>query len=72
MKNEVGDFLDHLTYERNVSANTITAYRDDLESFMSFLVNDYLLGSRDKMDFERVDHLTIRAYQDDKDDLRAT
>ncbi len=58
----IGDFLDYLTYEKNVSENTIAAYRDDLESFMSFLVNDYLLGSRDKMDFERVDHLTIRAY----------
>ena len=37
MKNEIGDFLDYLTYERNVSTNTITAYRDDLESFVGFL-----------------------------------
>lgn len=58
----IGDFLDYLTYEKNVSENTIAAYRDDLESFVSFLVNDYLLGSRENFDFERVDHLTIRAY----------
>ncbi|MDX1583001.1 MAG: tyrosine recombinase XerC [Thermoanaerobaculia bacterium] len=58
----IGDFLDYLVYEKNVSENTIAAYRDDLESFVSFLVNDYLLGSREDLDFERVDHLTIRAY----------
>ena len=28
MKNEIGDFLDYLTYERNVSPNTIIAYRE--------------------------------------------
>ncbi|MGZ8829275.1 MAG: site-specific integrase, partial [Thermoanaerobaculia bacterium] len=39
MQNEIGDFLDYLTYERNVSVNTISAYRDDLESFVSFLCN---------------------------------
>ena len=41
MQNEIGDFLDYLTYERNVSVNTISAYRNDLESFVSFLCNDY-------------------------------
>ena len=62
MKNEIGDFLDYLTYERNVSTNTITAYRDDLESFVGFLCNDYFTMGRDLLELRRTDHLTIRAY----------
>jgi site-specific recombinase XerD len=60
VKNEIGDFLDYLTYERNVSPNTITAYRDDLESFTAFLCNDYFTMGRDQLDLARVDHLTVR------------
>jgi len=59
---EIGDFLNHLTYERNVSPHTITAYRDDLESFVSFLTEDYLTTTRALVDWAKVDHLTIRAY----------
>ncbi len=62
MKREIGDFLDYLTYERNVSTNTVEAYRDDLESFLRFLCNDYLTIDRDLVDLRRVDHLTVRAY----------
>lgn len=62
VKSEIGDFLDHLTYERNVSVNTIEAYRDDLESFVSFLCNDYLTLARDQVELQKVDNLTIRAY----------
>lgn len=62
MTNEIGDFLDYLTYERNVSGNTIYAYRDDLESFVGFLCNDYFTLGRDQLDLARVDHLTIRSY----------
>ncbi len=62
MKSEIGDFLDYLTYERNASGNTIAAYRDDLESFVSFLCNDYFTLGRDLLDLRRVDHLTIRSY----------
>lgn len=62
MKSEIGDFLDYLTYERNASGNTIAAYRDDLESFVSFLCNDYFTLARDLLDLRRVDHLTIRSY----------
>jgi integrase/recombinase XerC len=60
--NEIGDFLDYLTYERNVSVNTIHAYRDDLESLISFLCNDYLTLGRDQLDFKLIDHLAIRSY----------
>ncbi len=62
MKSEIGDFLDYLTYERNVSVNTVTAYRNDLESFFHFLSNDYLVTSRDNVDLGRIDHLAVRAY----------
>lgn len=62
VKSEIGDFLDYLTYERNVSINTIGAYRDDLESFVGFLCNDYFTIGRDLVDLRSVDHLTIRAY----------
>jgi integrase/recombinase XerC len=60
--NEVGDFLDYLTFERNVSPNTIAAYRDDLESFLGFLCNDYLTLARDQLDLRRIDHLAVRSY----------
>ena len=62
VKNEVGDFLDYLTFERNVAVNTVSAYRDDLESFLGFLCNDYFTTGRDLIELQRVDHLTIRAY----------
>lgn len=62
MRNEIGDFLDYLTYERNVSINTVGAYRDDLESFTNFLCNDYFTLGRDLLDLRRVDHLAIRSY----------
>jgi len=62
VRNEIGDFLDHLTYERNVSVNTVAAYRDDLESFVSFLCNQYLTMGREQIDLRRVDHLSIRSY----------
>ena len=59
---EIGDFLNYLTYERNVSTNTVEAYRDDLESFVRFLSEDYLTMARDQLDLRRVDHLAVRAY----------
>lgn len=62
MRNEIGDFLNYLTYERNVSVNTVEAYRDDLESFLRFLSNDYYTQSREDVELRRVDHLAIRSY----------
>src|ERR1044071_3439708 len=59
---EVGDFLDYLTYERNVSVNTLPASRDDLDSFLGFLSDDYFTVARDQLDLRRVDHLAVRAY----------
>ena len=62
MTSEIGDFLDYLTYERNVSPNTVTAYRNDLESLIGFLCVDYFTMARDQLDLRRVDHLAMRAY----------
>ncbi|HKO55629.1 MAG TPA: tyrosine recombinase XerC [Thermoanaerobaculia bacterium] len=62
MTNEIGSFLDYLTYERNVSVNTIGAYRDDLESFVAFLCNDYFTQQREDLELRRIDHLAIRSY----------
>jgi tyrosine recombinase XerC len=62
VQSEIGDFLNYLTYERNVSANTVDAYRADLESFVTFLCNDYFTIGRDLLELRRIDHLTIRSY----------
>ncbi|HEX7705473.1 MAG TPA: tyrosine recombinase XerC [Thermoanaerobaculia bacterium] len=62
MTNEIGQFLDYLTFERNVSPNTVSAYRTDLESFIAFLSEDYLTMGRDQLELARIDHLSVRAY----------
>ena len=62
VQSEIADFLNYLTYERNVSINTISAYRDDLESFVGFLCDDYFTVPREDLDLKRVDHLTVRSY----------
>jgi len=58
----IGEFLNYLTYEKNVSINTVDAYRGDLEQFVRFLTDDYWTIPRDQLDWRRVDHLTVRAY----------
>jgi len=62
VQSEIGDFLDYLSSERNVSINTVSAYRDDLESFTGFLCNDYFTLARDQIDLRRVDHVAVRSY----------
>jgi len=62
VQSEIGEFLDYLHYERNVSVNTITAYRDDLESFVAFLTADYFVVGRELLDLRSIDHLAIRSY----------
>jgi integrase/recombinase XerC len=62
VRNEIRDFLDYLTYERNVSINTVGAYRNDLESFLEFLCDHYFTMARDQIDLQRIDHLAIRSY----------
>jgi integrase/recombinase XerC len=62
VQTEIGDFLNYLTYERNVSPNTIEAYRDDLEAFIGFLCNHYFTLDRDLLDLRKVDHLAVRSF----------
>jgi integrase/recombinase XerC len=62
VKTEIGDFLDYLTFERNVSPNTVMAYRDDLESFTSFLCSEYFTMGRETLDLRNVDTVAIRSY----------
>lgn len=62
MKALLRRYLRHLEDERNLSPNTLRAYRRDLERFLGFLATDYLgrepaaIGPRD------ADALAVRSY----------
>src|SRR5215813_10994690 len=56
-------FLDHLRYERNVSAHTLRNYESDLQQFFEFLApTDKRSGKRNEPDVNQIDHLTIREW----------
>jgi integrase/recombinase XerC len=55
----VEDFLVHLEKERDVSPNTITAYRHDLQQFVTFLGGYY--GARE-WSWQGIDRLAIRGF----------
>ncbi|MEO8636116.1 MAG: tyrosine recombinase XerC [Gemmatimonadales bacterium] len=55
---DVAAFLVHLEKERQLSLNTVLAYRRDLEAFVTFL-NRHYAGD---WDFGRVDRLGIRGF----------
>ncbi|HJT27166.1 MAG TPA: tyrosine recombinase XerC [Pyrinomonadaceae bacterium] len=59
MHNLIEQFLEHLRYERNVSAHTLRNYSSDLEQFLNFLTAD---GKRKAPDASEIDHLTIREW----------
>ena len=46
-ENALQSFLDHLTIERGLSSNSISAYKRDLAKFSDYLINE-------KLDFERL------------------
>ena len=50
------DFLSYLRYEKRYSENTITAYKNDIEHFMSFLDNE------DFGDFDDISHKVAEFY----------
>lgn len=54
-------FLDHLRFERNLSAHTLRNYESDLQQFF-----DYLAPAderkRNEVDLKQIDHLTIREW----------
>lgn len=49
-------FLDHLTVERGLSANTLAAYRRDLDRYLAFC------GKRDALDPAAIDESTVRSF----------
>ena len=59
MEKLIEQFLEHLRYERNVSAHTLRNYASDLEQFIQFLAPD----KKTKLpDVTEIDHLTIREW----------
>ena len=59
MEKLIEQFLEHLRYERNVSAHTLRNYASDLEQFTHFLAPD----KKSKLpDVAEIDHLTIREW----------
>ena len=60
-------FLDHLRYERNVSAHTLRNYESDLRQFIDYVAPakaDGKTGSqkREEPGLAQIDHLTIREW----------
>src|SRR6266849_10977673 len=56
-------FLDHLRYERNVSAHTLRNYASDLEQFLDHIAPaDAKNRKRTEPDLKQIDHITIREW----------
>ena len=63
MQQLVEQFLEHLRYERNVSAHTLRNYRIDLEQFLEHLTGSKSSDkTRTTPSVEQIDHLTIREW----------
>lgn len=66
----LNSFLDHLRYERNVSAHTLRNYESDLQQFLDYLVPPEEPSSEKKRakskrvepDIKEIDHITIREW----------
>ena len=59
MISHVNQFLEHLEYERNLSASTLTSYRKDLLDLSVFFVDHF--GPTD-WDLSRVERTDLRAF----------
>ena len=59
MEKLIEQFLEHLRYERNVSAHTLRNYSSDLEQFTHFLAPE---RKTTLPDVTEIDHLTIREW----------
>lgn len=55
----LSEFLQHLKYERNMSAHTLRNYESDLEQFRAFL---FSIEKRENFPINQVDRLTIREW----------
>jgi len=63
MEKLLEQFLEHLRYERNVSAHTLRNYASDLEQFFDFLAPlDQATRKRNLPAVSEIDHLTIREW----------
>jgi integrase/recombinase XerC len=63
MEKLIEQFLEHLRYERNVSAHTLRNYAVDLEQFLDFLAPvERATGKRNAPEVSQIDHLTIREW----------
>jgi integrase/recombinase XerC len=63
MEQLIEQFLEHLRYERNVSAHTLRNYASDLEQFLDHIAPaDPKSGKRKPPEIKDVDHLTIREW----------
>ena len=63
MEKLLEQFLEHLRYERNVSAHTLRNYASDLEQFLDFLAPlDQATRKRKLPAVSEIDHLTIREW----------
>ncbi|HEY8226903.1 MAG TPA: tyrosine recombinase XerC [Pyrinomonadaceae bacterium] len=63
MEQLVNQFLEHLQYERNVSAHTLRNYRIDLEQFFNYLSSPDTQNKKSQTPaLEQIDHLTIREW----------
>jgi integrase/recombinase XerC len=60
----IGQFLEHLRYERNLSEHTIRNYASDLEQFLDYLTPVDKSGRerRNRPSIREIDHLTIREW----------
>ena len=59
----LAQFLEHLRYERNVSAHTLRNYASDLEQFLDYLAPaDPKTGKRNEPALKQIDHITIREW----------
>jgi integrase/recombinase XerC len=59
VSNEVEDYLDHLTKERDVSPNTVSAYTRDLREFTGFLSRYY---GEAEWGWQGVDRIAMRGF----------
>ena len=62
MEKLIEQFLEHLRYERNVSAHTLRNYASDLEQFVQFLAPVAPDKKTKLPDVTEIDHLTIREW----------
>ena len=63
MEKLIEQFLEHLRYERNVSAHTLRNYASDLQQFIDFLAPADAGGKRRALpELTEIDHLTIREW----------